>query len=57
VLQELGGWKSEAVVRRYAHMPEKHLQPFADQPIFEPESSDAGKVLESLNGYGTKSPT
>lgn len=57
VLQELGGWKSEAMVRRYAHMSVKHLQPFADQLIFEPESSDAGKVLESLDGHGTKSPT
>ncbi len=57
VLQELGGWKSEAMVRRYAHMSVKHLQPFADQLIFEPEGSDAGKVLESLDGYGTNSPT
>lgn len=35
VLQELGGWKSEVMVRRYAHMSVKHLQPFADQLIFE----------------------
>jgi integrase len=35
VLQELGGWKSESMVRRYAHMSVKHLQPYADQLIFE----------------------
>jgi hypothetical protein len=34
VLQELGGWKSEAMVRRYAHMSVKHLAPYADQLIF-----------------------
>jgi hypothetical protein len=33
VLQELGGWKSETMVRRYAHMSVKHLQPYADQLI------------------------
>jgi site-specific recombinase XerC len=38
VLQELGGWKSEAMVRRYAHMSTKHLQPYADQLIFEAKS-------------------
>lgn len=31
VLQELGGWKSESMVRRYAHMSVKHLAPYADQ--------------------------
>lgn len=34
VLQELGGWKSDAMVRRYAHMSVKHLAPYADQLIF-----------------------
>ena len=34
VLQELGGWKSESMVRRYAHLSVKHLQPYADQLIF-----------------------
>jgi integrase len=34
VLQELGGWKSETMVRRYAHMSVKHLQPYADHLIF-----------------------
>jgi len=31
VLQELGGWKSVSMVRRYAHMSVKHLQPYADR--------------------------
>src|SRR3546814_3942791 len=30
VLQELGGWKSESTVRRYAHMSVKHLQPYSE---------------------------
>ena len=34
VLQELGGWKSESMVRRYAHMSVKHLAPYADQLTF-----------------------
>ena len=34
VLQELGGWKSESMVRRYAHMSVKHLAPYADRLIF-----------------------
>lgn len=34
VLQELGGWKSESMVRRYAHMSVKHLALYADQLIF-----------------------
>ena len=41
VLQELGGWKSEAMVRRYAHMSTKHLQPYADQLIFEGTNAPA----------------
>ena len=47
VLQELGGWKSESMVRRYAHMSVKHLQPFADQLIFVPPAevpSEARKM-------------
>lgn len=34
MLQELGGWKNGTMVRRYAHMSVKHLQPYADQLIF-----------------------
>jgi integrase len=30
-LQELGGWTTAAMVRRYAHMAAEHLAPFADR--------------------------
>lgn len=31
VLQELGGWESSEMVRRYAHLAVDHLAPFADR--------------------------
>ena len=31
VLQELGGWESPEMVRRYAHFSTAHLAPFADR--------------------------
>jgi integrase len=34
VLQELGGWKSESMVRRYAHISVKHLEPYAPKLTF-----------------------
>jgi hypothetical protein len=61
VLQELGGWKSESMVRRYAHMSVKHLQPFADQLIFPVTGANltfkvtAAKSLESQKLAGHKS--
>jgi integrase len=30
-LQELGGWKSPEMVRRYAHLSAEHLAPYADR--------------------------
>ena len=51
VLQELGGWKSEVMVRRYAHMSVKHLQPFADQLIFEGTNAPS-QVSENVGGKG-----
>lgn len=53
VLQELGGWKSESMVRRYAHMSVKHLQPYADQLTFRPSPGSARQV----EADDTKSPT
>jgi hypothetical protein len=29
-LQELGGWESQEMVRRYAHLSAEHLAPYAD---------------------------
>ena len=54
VLQELGGWKSEAMVRRYAHMWVKHLQPYADQLIFPVTQAVLPKALENQNPAGHK---
>jgi len=31
VLQELGGWESVEMVRRYAHLAAEHLSPYADR--------------------------
>jgi hypothetical protein len=30
-LQELGGWESPAMVRRYAHLAADHLAPYAER--------------------------
>ena len=30
-LQELGGWESSEMVRRYAHLAAEHLAPYADR--------------------------
>ena len=57
VLQELGGWKSETMVRRYAHLSVKHLQPYADQLIFAPKIGSPGEAQETAEGDDTKSPT
>jgi integrase len=54
VLQELGGWKSEAMVRRYAHMSAKHLQPYADQLTFPVTAADSPKCLERPEPAGHK---
>ena len=54
VLQELGGWKSESMVRRYAHMSVKHLAPYADQLIFKDTGPESPKSLGSQEGLGHK---
>jgi hypothetical protein len=30
-LQELGGWESQEMVRRYAHLAADHLAPYAER--------------------------
>jgi integrase len=59
VLQELGGWKSEAMVRRYAHMSVKHLQPYADQLIFPvtPEMAESRDSTGHKNGHSGERPS
>jgi integrase len=54
VLQELGGWKSETMVRRYAHMSVKHLAPYADQLIFPGTPVTSAKSSETLEGPSHK---
>ncbi len=54
VLQELGGWKSETMVRRYAHMSVKHLQPYADQLIFPVTGAESPIPLERRDSAGHK---
>jgi integrase len=48
VLQELGGWKSETMVRRYAHLSVKHLAPYADQLILPDTVAKSAKSLGAL---------
>ena len=55
VLQELGGWKSETMVRRYAHMSVKHLQPYADQLILPDTAAKSAKPLEAQQTGGHNS--
>lgn len=57
VLQELGGWKSESMVRRYAHMSVKHLQPYADQLTFASQTGIAGEAQKTGEAHVTKTPT
>lgn len=54
VLQELGGWKSETMVRRYAHLSVKHLQPYADQLILPDTAAKSAKPLEVRDTLGHK---
>jgi hypothetical protein len=48
VMQELGGWESPEMVRRYAHFTAEHLAPCADRPC-------ALRVVENV-ADGTFSP-
>ncbi len=42
------------MVRRYAHMSAKHLQPYADQLIFPVTNADSRKGPEKLESSGHK---
>jgi len=54
VLQELGGWKSETMVRRYAHLSVKHLQPYANRLILPDSGKKLQTVSEVAEGIGHK---
>lgn len=53
-LQELGGWESPEMVRRYAHMSADHLAPYADrlEPLREGSASGGGTNLSHANKRG-----
>lgn len=55
VLQELGGWRSETMVRRYAHLSVAHLQPYADRLIFSDTSRPCEVPREEPVAEGHKS--
>lgn len=51
-LQELGGWQSESMVRRYAHFSVEHLRSYVDRSPVEAErrarqSGPAPKTVEN----------
>ena len=46
-LQELGGWSSADMVRRYAHLGANHLANYANN-ILEPSVPDSGTKLVQL---------
>lgn len=50
-LQELGGWESPEMVRRYAHLSVEHLAPYADRLCaVRVVGDEAGDVIEAANG-------
>jgi hypothetical protein len=50
-LQELGGWESPEMVRRYAHLSVEHLAPHADHLCaLRVVGNEAGEVIEAANG-------
>ena len=51
VLQELGGWESPEMVRRYAHLTAEHLTPFADN-LAAVWARAAGTEAVRLEGSG-----
>lgn len=55
-LQEMGGWESADMVRRYAHMSAEHLTPYADRlcALRVVESESDGSAGSHNSGTGTK---
>ena len=42
-LQELGGWESAEMVRRYAHLAADHLAPYADRLVSKELASQSSR--------------
>ena len=53
-LQEMGGWSSAEMVRRYAHLAADHLAPFAEK-LCRPLASVERVVPESLGTIWSQS--
>ena len=53
-LQELGGWESPEMVRRYAHFSAEHLAPYADRlcALREVGNSDGTFTAQAENEKG-----
>src|SRR5260370_432683 len=49
VLQELGGWETAEMVRRYAHLSSEHLTPYVERfsPLRVVGNENAAKLLHS----------
>lgn len=45
------------MVRHYAYMSEKHLQPYANQLTFVPKIRETGEAQKTAEADGAKSPT
>jgi len=54
---DLAGWKSESMVRCYAHVSVKHLQPCANQLTFVLKIREGGEAQKTAEADGAKSPT
>ncbi len=46
-LQEMGGWESAEMVRRYAHLAADHLAPYAEQ-LSDSNAQNLGHVLGTV---------
>jgi integrase len=54
-LQELGGWESSEMVRRYAHLATDHLAPYADRlsALIVPAAQIHGTFTAQPENQGT----
>jgi beta-glucosidase/6-phospho-beta-glucosidase/beta-galactosidase len=60
-LQELGGWESAEMVRRYAHLAADHLAPYAERlctahPMDNETMARFGHSPENSKGLPSASP-
>ncbi len=53
ILQELGGWETELMVRRYAHLSAEHLAPYAEK-IGRPRLIQGTKLAQDPNRKDVK---